>query len=266
MRMVLVSVVTPFLLLAQMRPQTPELRQEAAREIAQLSRQLRFTDTPSAQRYRAVREEVTAKIQARVDQYIGSTVKPASLDPSVVRQDLDFLLTPESFDPEYSGPPFVAAGEAGNARSLIVAYMLVRGGTAVNDSFVTIRGYSGVNGHFQLVTSNSVDFEGYGLFAAELSSPSPAEQWILVWGPRFGFNGTKLRTRVYAFDGHAFRTVWNPRDVLNGKVIVAGNGFSVEHLDEQHYYVEGVPPYTLHDDYTVSQKGIEQTASHHLSE
>jgi len=79
--------------------------------------------------------------------------------------------------------------------------------------------------------------------------------WILAWGPLAGFNGNRVRMRLYAFDGATFRTVWAPSDFYDARVIVNGAGFSVERLDEERYYHVLKPPYHLRVDYILLPDG-----------
>ena len=68
------------------------------------------------------------------------------------------------------------------------------------------------------------------MFKAELRSPVPGEFWLLAWGQAQTFNGKKVRCRVYAFDGEAFRTMWSPEDVFDATIEVTDPGFTVEHV------------------------------------
>ena len=148
-----------------------------------------------------------------------------------------------------------------SGRRLVVAYMLVRGGNAVNDSSVTLRGYHVENGSFHLAASTGSDLDGHGLFVRELQSSVPQERWILAWGPRSGFNGNKVRMRIYAYNGNSFRTVWSPPDTLNATIST-----SIDHLDENRYFVTQHPPYYLRNEYTLTPDGVRLIASHYFPE
>jgi hypothetical protein len=139
-------------------------------------------------------------------------------------------------------------------------------GAAVNDSSVTLRGYRVANGRFEFVSSIGSDFDGHGLFIKELQSPVPAERWVLAWGPLFGFNGTKVRIRLYSYDGHQFRTLWSPEDIYTATIRVNASGYTIDHLDEKQYFVVRTPPYYVQDEYMLGTTGPRLVSSHSLPE
>ncbi len=112
----------------------------------------------------------------------------------------------------------------------------------------TIRGYRWNLDRFELKASTGDDFAGYNMFKAELQSPQRGEFWLLAWGQAQTFNGKKVRVRVYAFDGQAFRTIWDPEDVFDATVRVIDSGFVVDH--NVRY-----PPYQIHDEYRLTVNG-----------
>jgi hypothetical protein len=254
---------TVLLMSAQVGSRAASLRHQTTMTIAHLSEQLHFNDDASAERYHKIRAEITARVHSEIDEYISQAVAPETSAKTIV-EDLAQILAVHPN--EYSGPPFAAFGNAGSARSLVIAYMLVRGGDAVNDSAVTIRGYRAVAERFKLIARTGQELDGYGLFTQELRSPVPPQQWVLAWGPLYGFNGNKVRMRVYALDGETFHTMWAPEDVLNAEITVTTNGFSVKHLDEENYYVKRQGPFTLRDEYSLTPDGPQKIASYHLPE
>jgi len=250
--------------LGQVAIPTRQVRSATARRIADLSTQLRVADAVDHERYRLVRDPVTFEIHSEVDGYIARALDPVRVDSVTVERDLGELLGSLPREPEGTGAPFGRLSHLRHGRSLVVGYAVVRGGG--NDSSVTIRGYRLKNDRFELAASTGGDFDGYGLFVRELRSPVPQETWILAWGPRFTFNGNKVRMRVYAYDGDEFRTVWSPQDALNVTITVNDNGFTVDRLDEQRYYVTRRPPYYLRDEYALTPSGPIQLVSSYRPE
>ena len=106
-----------------------------------------------------------------------------------------------------------------------------------------------------MADSTGSDLDGYGLFVRSLPSPLAGEEWFLAWGPLSGYNGTRDRLRVYAFDGEKFRTVWSPDDFLDASVVVTSLGFSVKHLDIAHYSANR-PPYGVVDEFVPVGDGV----------
>ncbi len=192
--------------------------QAAKQRVAMLASQLRFHDAAQAEAYRSTRDDSTKRVQQELDGYVGTGFTPETARPEDIQAALSELLSNQPEDPEHSGKSFASISDLRFGKSLITAYMLARGGEAVNDSSVTIRGYRSVEGKFQLAASTGTDLDGYGLFTHELESPVSGESWLLIWGPQFGFNGTKVRMRVLAFDGAAFRTIWAPDDMYSATV------------------------------------------------
>jgi hypothetical protein len=252
-RFVLVSLV-PCLILAQDNSEE-QSRASAKATVKDLTASLRFTDAAEQKNYLATRDRRTTKIHAAVDHYVSAIATASSLDSSKLAGHLSDLPDSHHYDPEYSGPPFARREEIRGKSALVIGYMLVRGGAAVNDSAVSIRAYTAIGGRFELADTTGQDLDGYGLFVRELRSPFPGEMWLLAWGPRYGFNGTRDRMRLYAFDGARFRTVWAPPDIYDGRITINETGFSVERLDEERYYHVLKPPYRLKVDYILVPDG-----------
>lgn len=262
----IIPLLLPLTLGAQLGTQALEARRAAAAQISALSGQLRFHDAAGEKRYRQVRDSITAQIDTSIDEYVAQKIDPSRTDSNAIGADLGELLGAQTYAPEYSGPPYAHIAELANGRSLVVGYMLVRGGEAVNDSAVSIRGYRAHEGSLTLEDVTGRDLYGYGLFTHELVSPIPGELWLLAWGPLSGYNENRTRLRVYAFDGNKFRTVWSPPDALNVTVNFTSSGFSVNHLDEYRYRTVLQPPYYVRDDYISVPDGVRQISTHHVDD
>src|SRR5665213_573865 len=234
--------------MAQPTPQGDVL-QATKQRIAILSGQLRFQDAAQAEAYRSARDANTQRVQQELDGYLSTGFAPETARSEDIQAALTELLSNQPEDPEHSGKLYARIADLRLGKSLVTAYMLARGGEAVNDSSVTIRGYKSVDGKFQLTATAEAELDGYGLFTHELESPITGESWLFVWGPQFGFNGTKVRMRVLAFDGAAFRTIWAPDDMYSATVRFTSSGFSIDHLDMQRVHETRNPPYRLRDEY-----------------
>jgi hypothetical protein len=247
-------LLTPFALQAQSDTDAPALRDVKAR-VATISRQLRWTQSSEAARYRENRDALTAQIHTSIDGYVVEKADPSRITSGVMEADLREILAVSGNSTEYSGPPYARVTELPAGRSLVIGYKLTRGGGAVDDSAVAFRGYRVEQRRFKLVDAIGSEFDGYGLFTHELKSPLQGETWLLAWGGLSGFNGNKTRLRIYAFDGNQFRTVWSPPDALNVSVEFTGDGFSIIRLDEERYYKTHACPCSLQEDYALMNDG-----------
>ncbi len=131
---------------------------------------------------------------------------------------------------------------AGNRRSLIVFYSLLRGHVQTpNGTSVAIRAYnetpedirfSGVATSLKLVDTAGEDMNGYASPSiTQLRPGQPGRISLLLWGDAIGANGLNMRMRLYKFDGNKFKTIWKPENVW-------GN-FDVEAVDNNCFTVTG---------------------------
>ena len=212
------------------------------------------------------RDHNTRSVQQELDRYVSTGFAAETARSEDIQAALTELLSNQPEDPEHSGKPYARVADLRFGKSLVTAYMLARGGEAVNDSSVTIRGYKIVEGKYQLTATTGSDLDGYGLFTHELESPVSGESWLFVWGPQFGFNGTKMRMRVFAFDGATFRTIWAPDDMYSATVHFTSSGFTIDHLDMQRLHEIRNPPYRLRDEYILTVAGPQRQSSAFLPE
>jgi hypothetical protein len=257
----IVGLLTSTVLLSA-QPLSPDRATElTADRIKGYSEQMKFSDAEGARRYLAIRDGVTDSIRKTVDSFI------AELNDAK-EQDIQMRLN-KLFERDRSGFPrdigssFVKVIDQREGRTLIVSYVVLRGS---QDPLPTISAYRLVNGKYHKVASTGEDFESFGLHMVELPSLAPNETWMLARGRAFSFNGSKTRFRAIAFDGQSFRTMWSPEDMLNANFKMTAEGFSIEHRDQQRYYVLRKPPFTLHDEFRLTPDGPSQFSSYYVSE
>jgi hypothetical protein len=163
-----------------------------------------------------------------------------------VEDRLRRLLTGHEPNPEYSRRPLVRIADLRNGRSLITAYVILRGSHDV----AVLRGYvEGPDGRF-LPVANLTEFDGHTLFLEELFPPVDGESWFIGWGRAHGANGNWTRVRVFSFDGSEFRVLWSPPDMSNVTVLVTDRGF-----DLTHHTADINPPAFVTEEFVLTPAG-----------
>jgi hypothetical protein len=246
------TIAVPMIASAQRSQSPEEYDREATTRVKALSERLRFreNDPVDRRRYYAELKEVTKRLRTEVDRYIHVAFSPTEASSSVQGR-LRTLLAEHKPNPDYGDLALARIGDLRGGQSLLVAYAIVR---PPHHDAATIRGYRlGVDG-YDLMATTGDDFDGYGMFKQDLQSPIPGELWLLTWGQAHTFNGTKIRFRVYAFDGEKFRTVWSPDDLFDATVRFSDSGFAIDHHVRQ-------PPSELHDEYVLTPDGPVKTLS-----
>ena len=238
--LVVFSFVASLVGLGQSQTASDNDKASAAR-VEALSAGLRFDrDVPDDASLGAM----TARVRDDVSRYIEAGVAP-SASTEQIEPRLRAVLAAHKPDPEVADQPFARVGNLLFGRSLVIGYTIVRG--PHHDSSV-MAAFREEAGRFRLVATSSDEFDGYGMFNAQLSSPNPAEIAVLAWGRDRTFNGKRIRVRMYTFDGQTFRTVWNPDDLLNASVRAVENGFVIDQDIR-------TPPWTQRDQYLLTLNG-----------
>jgi hypothetical protein len=248
----LAAITIPIVALAQPPQNVEQYEREATARVKALSERLRFReDDPADQRrYYSELKDLTDRLRREVDGYIHAAVSTAE-DSERVRAQLRSLLTAHRPNPDYGDLAFARAGNLRSGQALVVAYTIVR--RPHHDS-ATIRGYRAASNGFELVATAGDEFDGYGMFKKEIPSPVPGEIWLFAWGRAHTFNGSKVRFRLYGFDGERFRTLWSPEDMFNATVSFRDSGFAIDHHVSK-------APFDLHDEYVLTQDGPVKTMS-----
>lgn len=259
--LLLITSLLPIAATAQIAQSTDTRIKEIALSISRSASKLRWTDSSDSQQYERVKSKATLEIYESIDAFIHDT--PIE-NISKLDSDLKYLLKENRGNPEYTGAAFAQQSDLLYGRSVIVAYGITRGGTAVNDSAITIRGYRLDRDKLILSDTTGQEFDGYGLFTKMLPPPITGEAWLIAWGPLHGFNGSKNRVRIYAFDGKTFRTIWNPDDMMNATIHVTSSGFSINRLDEDRYFRLRRCPCFVQEDYVLMLQGPEQVGRRYI--
>ena len=213
----------------------------AAARVEALSAGLRFDrNVPDD----AALAAMTARVRNEVSGYIEAGVAP-SASTEQIEARLRAVLAAHKPDPESADQPFARVANLLFGRSLVIGYTIVRG---PHHDLPVMAAFREEADRFRLVATSSDDFDGYGMFTAQLSSPNPAEMAVLAWGRARTFIGRRIRIRVYTFDGQTFRTVWNPDDLLDASVRALENGFVIDQDIR-------TPPWTQRDQYLLTLNG-----------
>lgn len=208
---------------AQAQLPSPAADTAAAERIGALSAALRFdADVPG----KVELDTLTDQVRSEVRRFVENTIAPATASATAESRLRSILVTHQP-NPEYADLAYVRVADLLNGRSLVAAYTLVRG---PHHNIATIDGFAQDGERFRLRGSAGGDFVGYNMFKSELQSPVFGELWLMAWGQAQTFNGTKVRFRIYAFDGSTFRTVWSPDDMFNATLSVTKDRFAIEHV------------------------------------
>ena len=198
--------------------------------------------------YKAARDVARLRVVEVVDEYLTRPQPATAIQSDAMQRRLREVLGEHRPNAEYGDAPRAWVTESRYGKALIAVYNLI--GTA-HDSEPEIRGYVvDLPGKFRLAAMADDDFASHTVHASQIQSGLPGECWILVWGPREGFNGTLIRTRVYAFDGNAFRTIWAPEDMQNAEIVTTPSGLSISHVIKAQ-----IPWESVVDDYRITADG-----------
>jgi len=204
-----------------------------------------------------MRSSLVQQVHQEIDAYFKTEVIDRSSPPGV---DLRDLLQGFQVDSEYASEPFALSRDLREGPAVVAAYMLPLG-AASPQTACTIRGYRNVNGQMLLAATTGSEMDGYFLNTLSLTAPVTGEAWVLAWGKSATFNGTRIRFRLYSFDGEKFKTMWAPEDMFNATIRFEGDGFVIDHLDAKRYYASEPGPLYIRDEYVLLANGPARTRS-----
>jgi hypothetical protein len=238
---------TPGVIQAGMRPLPEQAERAAANRIARLAERLDPDRgaSLSVDQWESERESTTVAIRAEVTRFIEASV-PVAASQQAIEARLRSVLVAQRPDSEYTDPPRVRSVTTRFGRSLVVAYTVVR--PPHFDSSL-IFGFTESGGRFSLSRTTGEDFDGYTMFSVDVPTPVVGELWLLVGGRAHTFNGSKMRFRLYGFDGVDFRTIWERDDVSRATVRQTVDGFTITHQIRE-------APYTVDEDYLIAASGV----------
>lgn len=84
--------------------------------------------------------------------------------------------------------------------------------------------------------------------------------WFFAWGTRSGKSQPRLSAVLYAFDGQNLKSLWETRDVYDGRMEVGENRVTIRYLKEDEYVREqshGRKPPRHEATYRLTPKGLE---------
>lgn len=132
-------------------------------------------------------------------------------------------------DSEYTNTPFVDLFRLGRTEHAIAAYVTLAGGDAIPESKSSVDFYVRRGGEWKLSATAASEFQGCTLFLSALRSLGPAEQWYLAWGKTIGDTGSRLKVRLYGFDGNVVRTIWKRDELTFGQLQVSLAGITLNY-------------------------------------
>jgi hypothetical protein len=230
--------------------------------VQELVRLLRIATKEDAKRYTpGFRDDITAQINQLIVEQTSEILNRATEPLPAVKQALRDMHLSRDVPDEYSGGPYVFREMLNGTPLVTIAYELRRGGSGASETKVRIQAYRQSATGWQLVAETGDDLDHHGLFLMQVPSPRAGEVWLLAYGGLTGFNGRKIRMRMYGFNGEKFSTIWSPRDRLDATVALEGPTIILRYIDEEHYYKLRVPPYHRVDRLALTLQGVEELTS-----
>jgi hypothetical protein len=201
------------------------------------------------------RDGATAKVKDLIEEFVITWLERNPGDVVGLRQQLlDMQEVP--FDPETTGTPYVLVANVNGFSGYVVAYLVMRGGVGSPDTKTLLQAYAAYGGKYRLVDETGGDFDGYGFLLTPLGV-SDGGLFFLAHGQ---CANTSWRTRIYAFDGKRFRTLWDPPDRFNLSIGVKGRDLTLTYQDAYH------SRYFREDTVRVSGAGVTTLSSRPVGE
>ena len=219
-----------------------------ASRVAALTASLRPETKADWQRYESIKQQATEDLFAEVERYLGDSFNARLATSVEIQAGLNTLLSAHKLE-GYSEGAFATLVSLPTGSFLLSGLELVEGGVW---SAFRLSAYSTVQGRLLQVAYTGSDLDNHDVVTEALRSPVPGEAWLICHGGTYGYNGTLVRVRIYAFDGTGFRTVFAPEDFKStsfpDSFELTPNGFKF------HYVVPNDG--TLYtDEYTLTANG-----------
>ncbi len=204
-----------------------------------LSEQLRWHNPDEMARYDATKDAVTRKLFSEIDGYISDNFQPGSATAEQVKAGVDALLGRKKGD-DLHDIAFLADLPGGHF--MIIGIELWRGGPAISDDAMSFRAYKESESKFVPVVTIDFPTGANGQALSDLnaealkSPPVDGEFWFIAWADVPPLSPYKIVTRLYAFDGKNFRTLWSPAIFISSgiddavQVTPDGRGFVVNEM------------------------------------
>jgi hypothetical protein len=152
--------------------------------------------------------------------------------------------------------PFVKIFTLDGVKTAAVAYDLFEGGTGIPDNHPYIEFYMRGDSEWRRVAQapTETDFEGCTFFVTPLEAQVKDEMWFLVSGFKIGDTGTRLKIRIFSYDGSSVRTVWQRSGLTHGEVSVSNNVITLEY-DRKYHSAD--PNNRVHEEFQVVPDGLQ---------
>jgi hypothetical protein len=189
---------------------------------------------------RAVSEEVTTELRALVAREL-KAVMSRSDDPATVRKTMAGAQGAFALNvgrESETNTPFAEGFKINGQQGMAVAFVVLRGGSAIPDTLPVLQFYTKELGEWKLRAETDADFHGCSYMVSSLESPVLGESWWLSWGQTYGDTGARRKVRLYAFDGETVKTVWHRDELRAGSIRVAKDRKTVV---LEYYRKEGTP-------------------------
>lgn len=210
---------------------------------------------PSNEERKAGRKQLRDIVTA----VIGSAVGAEGATQESVRQAISTMQAYQWWVPGPGEPglPFVHTSTAQGIPVMATAFAAYSGGFAIPEISAYIQFYSRLGGRWGLVAETGEDFEDCIFAVAPLRSPVEGQAWYLAWGRVIGATRTRLKVRLYAFDGFSLRTVWSREGLLGGQIKIESDGSVTLTYDQPPPEGQLSPPIEIIQRLRPTPKGLE---------
>jgi hypothetical protein len=100
-----------------------------------------------------------------------------------------------------------------------------------------------------------------------LPARESGDLWFFVHGTRPGKSHPRLSATLYAYDGESLKSLWETRDVYDGKVEVGQDKVTIRYLKEKEFIQEtpqGRTPPRHEAIYSITPQGLELESDHEI--
>ncbi len=226
-----------YVAVAQISAPTGQQQPDAKAQYEGLTRRIYgAVERPSREEYEKTTTQVRTLVAERLKAVLARSDDPADVRKAV--RDVQGKFDLSSWGPQTTNVPFAERFQVHGQPGLAVAFVILRGGTAIPDTLPVLRFYTKQFGEWKLRAEIDTDLHSCGYIVSSLDSPVPDETWWLAWGQMMGDNGARRKVRLYAFDGETVKTVWQRDELRAGSISVAKDRKAVV---LEYYRKEGTP-------------------------
>jgi hypothetical protein len=204
-------------------PSHTQIEQDRRERYARLSDQIYSYEAPESQRLHLTDKDqiamVVGKLQDVVRDRIVSVLASGNPTATAVTDAIKRLQGERAMSAwgnDATNTPYADFSDVKGSHILSVGYSILRGGAGIPDSLPVLEFYKLTNTKWELQATAPAELTASTLYIHRMDAALAGEAWYLVWGNRLGDTGTRLRIRLYAFDGSTVRTVWKRDDLSHG--------------------------------------------------